>query len=355
APAVDEPGELQPRTDLELATRLAFFLWSQGPDEALVERATRGRLQDPKVLAAEVQRMLRDPLAVALLDHLPVQWLNVARMGNFQIDPTLYPDFDHNLREALQEEIRLFLVDTLRADRSVLDLLSSDTTFVNERLARHYGLRDVIGDRFRAVKLADPNRHGLLGKGALLLATSYGNRTSPVLRGAWVMDTLFGTPPTAPPPGVEQFPENEPGKVQGTVRERLELHRQQKSCNSCHGVIDPLGFALENYDVVGAWREVDLDAQEAIDAHGKLASGVEVNGPAELARAILAKPDLFVQAFTERLMTYALGRPLRAADMPTVRRIVREAAGQEYRLESLVQGIVASDAFRKRLPAQGEP
>jgi mono/diheme cytochrome c family protein len=350
APAIDEPGRLQALTDLELATRLSFFLWSQGPDEELVDRAARGKLQDPKVLAAEVQRMLRDPRASALVDNFAFQWLNVARMGAFQVDPTLYPDFDHNLREALREEIRLFLTDTLRADRSVLDLIASDTTFVNERLARHYGLRDVIGDRFRPVKLADANRHGLLGKGALLMATSYGNRTSPVLRGAWVMDTLFGTPPAAPPPGVEQFPEHEPGKQQPTVRERLEQHRQQKSCNACHGVIDPLGFALENYDVIGAWRDVDLDAKQDIDARGQLASGVEVNGPAQLARAILARPEMFVQAFTERLMTYALGRPLRAEDMPAVRRIVREAAAKNYRLETLVQGIVASDAFRKRLP-----
>ncbi len=354
APAVADPDALQPLTDLELATRLAFFLWSQGPDAALVQRATRGELQDPKVLAAEVQRMLRDPRAVALVENFAFQWLNVARMGSFPIDPTLYPDFDHNLREALREEIRLFLTDTLRAGRSVLDLLSSDTTFVNERLARHYGLRNVIGDRFRPVKLADANRHGLLGKGALLMATSYGNRTSPVLRGAWVMDALFGTPPTAPPPGVEQFPENEPGKSLPTVRERLELHRQQQSCNSCHGVIDPLGFALENYDVVGAWRDIDLDAQQPIDARGMLASGVEVNGPADLTRAILARPEQFVQAFTERLMTYALGRPLRAQDMPAVRRIVRSAEAGGYRLEALVQGIAASDAFRKRRPTPAE-
>jgi hypothetical protein len=187
------------------------------------------------------------------------------------------------------------------------------------------------------------------------MATSYGNRTSPVLRGAWVMDTLFATPPAAPPPGVEQFPENEPGKSLGTVRERLEQHRQQKSCNACHGVIDPLGFALENYDVTGAWRDRDLDAGEVIDSHGVMAGGREVRGPAGLARAILARPDYFAQAFTEKLMVYALGRPLRAADMPTVRRIVRDAAKRDYRLETLVTGIVTSDAFRKRRPPQGEP
>lgn len=355
APATANVATVQPLTDLELATRLAFFLWSEGPDARLLEVATAGRLQQDKVLAAEVQRMLRDPRAAALVDNFAFQWLNVARMGNFQVDPTLYPDFDHNLREALREEIRLFLGDTLQADRSVLDLLSSDTTFLNERLARHYGVKNVRGDRFRRVRLENADRHGLLGKGALLLATSYGNRTSPVLRGAWVMDTLFATPPTAPPPGVEQFPENEPGKRLATVRERLEVHREQKSCNACHGVIDPLGFALENYDVTGAWRKVDLDAGEMIDARGQLASGVEVNGPADLAAAILARPEMFAQAFTERLMTYALGRSLRAEDMPAVRRIVRDAADREYRFGALVQGIVASDAFRKRRPPQGEP
>jgi mono/diheme cytochrome c family protein len=354
APALagDEP---QPLTDLELATRLAFFLWSSGPDQQLVALATAGKLRDAAVMQREVRRMLEDTRASALVDNFAFQWLNVARMGNFQVDPTLYPDYDYNLRAALQQEIRLFLTDTLRADRSVLDLLRSDTTFLNERLARHYEVKNVRGDQFRPVRLADRNRHGLLGKGALLLATSYGNRTSPVLRGAGVMDTLFGTPPTAPPPGVEQFPENEPGKSQGTVRERLEQHRAQKSCNSCHGVIDPLGFALENFDVTGAWRERDLDAGEAIDSSGQLASGVHVKGPAQLVDAILARPDLFVQAFTEKLMVYALGRPLRAQDMPALRRIVREAAPREYRLESLVQGIVASDAFRLRRAPQGEP
>jgi len=355
APAVLQADAAQPLSDLELATRMAFFLWSAGPDEKLVSLATSGRLQEDAVLAAEVRRMLADPRAAALVDNFAFQWLNVARMDNFQVDPTLYPDYDYNLRAALREEIRLFLLDTLQPQRSVLDLLRSDTTFLNERLARHYGVKNVRGDQFRPVRLTDANRYGLLGKGALLMATSYGNRTSPVLRGAWVMDTLFGTPPTAPPPGVEQFPESEPGKNNGTVRERLEQHRQQKSCNSCHGVIDPLGFALENYDVVGAWRDVDLDAGEAIDSHGQLAGGTEVQGPAGLARAILAEPELFAHAFTEKLMIYALGRPLRAEDMPAVRRILRNAAGQEYRLESLVQGIVASDAFRKRRPPAGGP
>jgi hypothetical protein len=295
--------------------------------------------------------MLVDPRAAALVENFAFQWLAVGRAQNILPDPTLYPDFNRNLRDALTGELRLFLGSVLVPGRSVLDLLRADTTFINERLARHYGVPNVQGAQFRAVRLKDANRHGLLGKGALMLATSYGNRTSPVLRGAWVMEALYGTPPTSPPPGVEQFPENEPGVNHGTVRERLEQHRQQKSCNACHGVIDPLGFALENYDVSGAWRARDLDASQDIDARGRLASGQDVGGPAELSRAILARPDQFVQAFTEKLMTYALGRPLRYQDMPAVRAIVRAAAARDYDFDVLVSGIVASDAFRmRRLP-----
>jgi hypothetical protein len=295
--------------------------------------------------------MLTDPRASALVDNFALQWLAAARSDNILPDPTLYPDFDRNLRDALNEELRLFLASVLVPDRSVLDLLRSDTTFLNERLAHQYGVPNIQGSQFRAVRLTDPNRFGLLGKGALLLATSYGNRTSPVLRGAWVMETLYGTPPSSPPPGVEQFKENEPGKNLGTVRARLEAHRTQKSCNACHGVIDPLGFALENYGVTGAWRERDLDADEEIDAHGRLAGGQAVDGPAALARAILDRPDQFVQAFTEKLMTYALGRQLGYRDMPTVRAIVRQAAAREYDFDAIVSGIVASDAFlERRLP-----
>jgi hypothetical protein len=270
-------------------------------------------------------------------------------MDNIQPDPVLYPDFDTNLRHAYVEEIRLFLDSVLRSDRSVLDLLRSDTTFLNERLAIQYGIANIRGDQFRKVQLADPNRWGLLGKGAVLMGTSYGNRTSPVLRGAWVMETLSGTPPTSPPPGVEQFKENEPGKQPLTVRARLEAHRAQKSCNACHGIIDPLGFALENYDVLGSWRDRDRETGTAIDASGKLASGIPVKGPADLNQALLAKPDQFVQALTEKLMVYALGRSVRYQDMPAVRTVVRQAAERDYRFEAIVQGIVMSDAFRKRL------
>jgi hypothetical protein len=236
----------------------------------------------------------------------------------------------------------------LRSDRSVLDLLGSNQTFLNERVALHYGLKNVRGDQFRPVVLQDPNRWGLLGKGALLMSTSYGNRTSPVLRGQFILDNLLGTPPSSPPPSVQAFPETEVGKKVLGVRERLEAHRANPSCNSCHGVIDPLGFALENFDVTGGWRVKDLDADIVIDSGGTLADGTAISSPAELRTALLRRPDQFVQALTERLMTFALGRSLRHQDMPTVRAIVRRAATQGNTFESLIQGVADSPAFRMK-------
>jgi hypothetical protein len=347
-PADAAPGSLYPVDDLSLASRLAFFLWSQGPDARLIELAAAGRLSDPQQLRAQVHRMLADPRAQSLVSNFAFQWLTVAKIDNVEPTPTLYPDFDRDLREGFREEMRLFLSSILLSDRSVLELLSSDQTFLNERLARVYGVPDIRGAQFRPVRLSDPNRWGLLGKGAVLMATSYGNRTSPVLRGAWVLDNLTGTPPTSPPPGVAPFTETEPGKKVLTVRERLERHRASRTCNACHGVIDPLGFALENFDVVGAWRTQDLDAGAPIDASGQLAGGTPVNGPAALRQVLLARPQQFVQTLTEKLMIFALGRALRYQDMPTVRAIVRSSAGEDYRFEAIVQAVVASPAFRMR-------
>jgi mono/diheme cytochrome c family protein len=343
-----KPGESVKLNDLELASRLSFFLWSSGPDDELLKLATAGRLSDPKVLNEQVHRMLADPRAESLVTNFAFQWLNVGRIDNIQPDPVLYPDFGPDLREAFREEIRLFLGSVLLPNRSVLDLIRSDTTYLNERLAVHYGIPNVRGAQFRPVQLKDANRWGLFGKGAVLMGTSYGNRTSPVLRGSWILENIAGTPPSSPPPGVEQFQENEPGKKAATVRERLEQHRANPSCNGCHGVIDPLGFALENYDVVGAWRDIDRDAGDVIDARGRLASGIEVNGPAELSKSVLARPEQFVQALTEKLMTFALGRAVRHQDMPTVRAIVREAAKDDYRFESILRGIASSPAFQMR-------
>lgn len=348
-------GTVDRLTDLELASRLSFFLWSEGPDKPLIDLATAGRLHDRDVLATQVQRMLADPRSSTLVTNFAFQWLNVARIDNIQPDPVLYPDFDRDLRDGFRQEIRLFLDSVLRGDRSVLDLLRSDETFVNERVARVYGIPNVRGAQFRPVHLTDPNRWGLLGKGAVLMGTSYGNRTSPVLRGAWILENITGTPPNAPPPGVEAFKETEVGQKALTVRERLERHRSNPSCNGCHGVMDPLGFALENFDVVGAWRDRDRDADTVIDASGRLSNGTQVGGPAQLNRALLARPDQFVQALTEKVMVFALGRGLRYQDMPTVRAIVRDAAASDYRFEAILLGVVRSDAFQLRqMPAPPE-
>jgi hypothetical protein len=348
APPGSRPGAVYRLSDLELASRLSFFLWSQGPDQPLLDLASAGTLHEPKVLDAQIHRMLADPRSASLITNFAFQWLNIPKIDSLEPDPVLYPDFTPDLRAAFREEMRLFLDSVLRSDRSVLDLLSSDTTFVNETLARQYGIPDIRGDQFRAVHLVDPNRWGLLGKGAVLMATSYGNRTAPVLRGAWILDNITGTPPTSPPPGVGALKETEPGKEAQTVRVRLERHRQNPSCNACHGILDPLGFALENFDVIGGWRDQDRDAGSAIDSSGQLANGTHVNGPAQLRQALLARPDQFVQTLTEKIMTFALGRGVTYQDMPTVRAIVRRAAANHYRFEDIVSGIVESDAFEMR-------
>jgi hypothetical protein len=343
-----KPGDTYRIDDLALASRLAFFLWSQGPDEELRRLATAGKLRESGELARQVERMLADPRADSLVTNFAFQWLNVGRMDNIVPDPLLYPDFDRDLRDGFKEELRLFLDSVLRADRSVLELLSADYSFINERVALQYGIKDVRGARFRKVRLADPNRWGLLGKGGLLMATAYGNRTSPVLRGAWILETLSGTPPTAPPPGVETLQEAVPGTKTPTVRERLEAHRAAPSCNACHGVIDPLGFALENYDVAGAWRDKDLDAGTVIDARGTMADGRSFASPAQLRTVLLERPDQFVQALSEKLLVFALGRAVEYHDMPIVRGIVRAAAPGQYRFADLVKGVVQSPAFQQQ-------
>ena len=292
--------------------------------------------------------MLADPRSESLVTNFAFQWLDVSKIDRIEPAPDLYPEFDRNLREAFRQEIRLFLGSILRTNTSVLELLSSDRTFLNERLARQYGVPDIRGAQFREVRLTDPNRFGLLGKGAVLMSTSYGNRTAPVLRGQWILENLTGTPPNSPPPGVQAFKESEPGKPVQTVRERLEQHRTNPTCNACHGVLDPLGFALENFDVTGAWREKDLDAGTGIDSSGRLADGTQVKNPAELRRALLSRPDQFVQTLTEKLATFALGRSLRYQDMPMVRAIVRQAAGEGDTFEALIKGVVESPAFRLR-------
>jgi hypothetical protein len=292
--------------------------------------------------------MLKDPRAANLSNNFGYQWLGLAELANITPDGQLFRDVDRNIRADLTEESLLFMQSLFGEDRSVLDLLTADHTYLNENLALHYGINDIRGGEFRRVTLADERRWGLLGKGSVLMVASYPNRTSPVLRGAWLLENILGTPPAAPPPDVEGFVEIEIGQEFTTVRERLETHRANPSCNGCHGVIDPLGFALENFDAVGRWRDVDRMAKTPIDASGVLANGTPVRGPVELREAILARPDQFVQTFTEKLMTFGLGRRIEYQDMPTVRRIVRESAADSYRLSALVLGIVTSEQFRMK-------
>jgi hypothetical protein len=340
--------------DAALASRLSFFIWSSVPDERLLELAESGRLRDRDVLAAEVERMLADPRAMSLVTNFSVQWLDVRDVAGIAPDPVLFPEYNPELGEAFAEELRLFLASILLEDRSVLELLDSKRTFANERLALHYGLGDVRGSQFRPVELADENRWGLFGKGAVLMATSYPNRTAPVLRGAWILEALLGTPPPAPPPNVEAFPENQEGEAPRTVRERLEHHRENPTCNGCHGVMDPLGFALERFDAIGAWRDKDRETVSSIDDSGQLADGTVVNGPVDLRQALLANPTQFVQTLTQKLMTFALGRGIDYRDMPSVRQIVRAAAADDYKFSALVTGIVLSDAFRKAAIPTGD-
>jgi len=334
--------------DLELASRLSFFLWSQGPDDELLELAAAGKLHETGALEAQAQRMLADPRANALVQNFALKWLNVDELDSVDPDDRLFPEFSDELRADFATEMSLFLKSVLFEGRNVRELLTSDTTFLNERLARHYGITSVRGPQFRRVTLEDPARFGLLGKGAVLLRTSYGDRTSPVLRGAWVLDKLMGTPPTPPPPNVVTDLTTPAGQKPKTIRARLEQHRVNQTCNACHGVIDPYGLALENFTVTGQWREFDKAADAPIDASTALPGGTKVSGPVQLREALLARSDQFVQAFTQKLMMYAVGRELDYRDMPQVRAVVHAAATEDYRLAALVVGIVTSDAFRRQ-------
>jgi hypothetical protein len=350
-PASLEQGSGYAVSDLELAWRLSFFLWSQGPDEALLELAQAGTLHEPDVLERQVRRMLADERSRSLVTNFAFQWLGVRRLEAIDPDPRLYPTFDEDLRRAFVKEMELYLDSILRERRSVVDLLTANHTFVNERLARHYGLPNVRGDQFRRVELTDSHRFGLFGKGSVLMVTSYPDRTSPVLRGAWIMEQILAAPPNPPPPGVETDLAPS-GEVPKSVRERLALHRTQTSCNQCHGVIDPLGQALENFDVIGEWRERERDSGVAVDSTGTTSTGLPVNSPEELRAALSSDPTLFVHTLTEKLMTFALGRGLEHYDMPVVRRIVADAAAQGYSFESIVLGVARSVPFRMRSAAE---
>jgi mono/diheme cytochrome c family protein len=341
-----KPGSIYHVSDLDLASRLSFFLWSSIPDDELLGLAEQGKLKDPKIFEQQVRRMLADAKSKTLVSNFGFEWLRVREVDKLDPDMIVYPNFDASLRTAFKREMELFLESVFREDHSALDLLTANYTFVNERLAAHYGIPDVRGDQFRRVTLPDSKRYGLLGKGAILMVTAYPNRTSPVLRGAYILESITGTPPSPPPPNVPPFKENKDGEAAHTVREIMEQHRANPTCNACHGIMDPLGFSLENFDTIGAWRAKDRFAGTVIDASGKLVDGTAVNGPDDLRNALMKRPEQFVQTMTEKLMIYALGRTLEPYDMPIIRKIVRDAASDKYRFSSLVMGIVTSPPFQ---------
>ena len=356
-PATVPADGLHRLTPLELASRLSFFLWSSIPDDQLLDAAVNGSLNDRQVLDREVRRMLADPRASALVTNFGGQWLYLRNLRTAAPNATLFPEFDDNLRQAFQRETELLLQDQIRSDRSVIDLLTANYTFLNQRLARHYGIPNVYGGHFRKVMLSDERRVGLLGHGSVLTVTSYPNRTSPVVRGKWLLENLLGAAPPPPPPNVPALRENGEGEKATTVRERLEAHRRNPVCASCHAQMDPLGFALENFDAVGKWRTIDQEARTPIDSSGTLPDGTKFNGPVEFRAALLRRRADFVANLSEKLLVYALGRGLEYYDMPVIRGIIRESAAEEYRWSALVGAIVRSPSFQMRLarPAAQAP
>ena len=349
-PANIGPGTAYQVSDLELASRLSFFLWSSIPDDELLDLATRGELSDPIVLERQTRRMLADERSQALVSNVAGQWLRLRNVDAIDPNVQMFPNFGGDLRRAMRRETELFFDSIVREDRSVRDLLSADYTFVNERLARHYGIPNVYGNHFRRVSVTDENRRGLLGHASILTVTSQSNRTSPVVRGKWILENLLGAPPPAPP---DEVPALEATKLEGTLRQRMEQHRRNPVCAACHNVMDPLGFALENFDALGRWR--DKDAGLAVDAAGAMPDGTAFDGSAGLRAALLARSEVFVSTLTEKLLIYALGRGLEYFDAPAVREIMRVAAKDDDRFSSLILGIVTSAPFQMRSAASPEP
>jgi hypothetical protein len=333
-------------SDAELATRLSFFLWSSIPDDTLLNLAIAGKLSDPVVLEQQTRRMLADPKSKSLIDNFASEWMRLRELQNAEPES---PDFDGNLRMAFAREMELFFESILREDRSIITVLDADYTFVDERLAQHYGIPGIKGSFFRRVLLSkDDARRGVLGKGSILLITSAANRTSPVQRGQWVLENLLGSRAPNPPPGVETNLDQKTDASQAkTLRARMELHRTNPTCASCHNIMDPVGFSLENFDLVGKWR--DLDAQSPIDASGELVDGTKLSGPPSLRHALLSRSDSFVTVATEKLLTYAMGRAVTPYDMPAVRTIVRASGRNDYRFSALVLGVVKSEPFQMRM------
>jgi uncharacterized protein DUF1592/uncharacterized protein DUF1588/uncharacterized protein DUF1585/uncharacterized protein DUF1587/uncharacterized protein DUF1595/cytochrome c len=336
-------------SDLELASRLSFFLWSSVPDDELLDAAVRGDLRRPPVLERQVRRMLADKRSEALTANFAGQWLQLRNLAVVTPSEVLFPDFDDSLRQSFRRETELFFDSIIRDDRSALDLLNADYTFLNDRLARHYGIAGVQGSHFRRITLTDPNRRGLLGQGSVLTVTSQPVRTSPVFRGKWILENILGTPPPPPPPNVPALPDKT-GVYAGrapSMRERMSQHRENPVCASCHSMIDPLGFGLEHFDPIGRWRNVD-ETYGPIDASGTLPDGTPFNGAAEMRAALVKRPERFVTALTEKLLTYGLGRGVEYYDMPAVRGIVREAAANDYRMSTIILGIAKSLPFQYR-------
>jgi mono/diheme cytochrome c family protein len=347
-----KPGTAYRVSDFELASRLSFFLWSSIPDDELLAEASAGRLKNTAVLEKQTRRMLADPKAQALVNNFAGQWLHLRNLRNVQPHADDFPDFDDNLRRAFQRETELLFESVMREDRSVVDLLRADYTFVNERLARHYGIRNVYGSQFRRVPVTDEERKGLLGHGSILTLTSHATRTSPVVRGKWILENILGTPPPPPPPDVPTLKENEKGQKPKTMREQLAEHRANPACASCHKIMDPIGFALENFDAVGAWRTKDAGAP--IDASGELTDGTHIDGVVALRKALLSRPELFAGTMTEKFLVYALGRGLDHHDMPVVRAILREVAAKDYKFSSLILGVVNSVPFQMRVKMEAQ-
>jgi len=339
-------GEIFKLSDMELASRLSYFLWSAAPDDTLLDLAESGQLSDPGVLNQQIRRMLADKRGVTtLVEDFASQWLNLRRLDEVQINTVIFPNYDMSLIEGFRQESELFIADTIESDASIMELLGADYTFLNERLARHYGIEGIYGSRFRKAEFPDTHqRGGLLGHGSLLTVTSYPGRTSPVLRGKWLLDNLLGTPSPPPPPNVPVLPDAETGEVPTSIRERLARHRQDPVCSTCHTVIDPLGFALENFDVIGAWRDFD-EVGNPVDPNGNYPGGVEFTGFVDLRDWMLDRPERFAHTLTEKLMTYALGRRIEYYDQPVIRQIVRDAAADNYSWSSLVLGIAESPPF----------
>ncbi|RPH53545.1 MAG: DUF1592 domain-containing protein, partial [Acidobacteria bacterium] len=346
-----DPPNLAPNTayrldDLALASRLSFFLWSSLPDDQLLTLASQGKLKEPAVLEQQVKRMLGDARSKALVTNFAEQWLHLRNLKNSVPDLEAFPDFDDNLRQSMKDETSLFFDSIVREDRSVVDLLNADYTFVNERLARHYGIPNVYGSQFRRVTLGNEARRGLLGHASVLTVTSYPNRTSPVERGKWVLTNLLGVPPQPPPPNIPPLQDTSTDGRVLSLRERMEQHRANPVCAGCHKVMDPIGFALENFDGIGRWRNTEDGAR--IDTSGTLFNGGNVDGVVGLRQNLVAQPEIFVSVITEKMLTYALGRGLEYYDMPAVRNIVRDGRSRDFRFSSIVLGIVRSTPFQMK-------